>query len=251
MSQNSPPGQPPSDSPPSRGGRAGLFLKIFCSLVLLMILGGVYLSLTGVQGTEFNPTTFELRHFSYRKIPFTRIQVAGIRHSAPEHYFAWSANAFGDRAVLDVAITRHLRRPAGWPSRWDLVEIQSVESLGTGSAQILVEMLTAVTPDYDPFWETWSRDNPRLAAVFWPAVQDLSAAGKYTELPRLCELAGSTSQPLEFLESINVTVFPVLRDHALALQSQGEDQLARAAAEAALRYGSDPRLVAIAGDASQ
>ena len=68
----------------------------------------------------------------------------------------------------------------------------------------------------------------------------------YTELPDLCELVAVHAEAGEFEQSVRDLVFPLLRDYAWKLDDSGDHQMARIAATAALEYGSEPRLRAIA-----
>jgi hypothetical protein len=66
---------------------------------------------------------------------------------------------------------------------------RGIFGLKTRDPMILVRYLDARNASHDLAWLSWTKANPKAAAVVWKGVTDLAIAGKYTSIPDLLEAA--------------------------------------------------------------
>ncbi len=169
---------------------AGLFIGAILLFFTVWIFGHV-------RGEEFSPDTFEVRSFSYYRIPLTEIQVKAVRH-----------HTFGS-ALRDHLIRKNLLpKSANDTPRWDLVYRQNLWSREAilGDAQFLVDFLPDFRDGWDDEWLTWTQDHPDLAAILWPAVAELARTNLYIFVPDLLELAEVAEQPDDLERQIDQTL---------------------------------------------
>ncbi len=147
-------------------------------------------------GTEFSPYSFQTREFQHQLNLFSSFGRgvttvdAGIPCSSPE-------------------ITKHLTNATQTPvalARWDLVQTETLPgSLPyRGEAAILVNALKIYDFSTNEFaWERWSTDNPKLAKILWPAIQQIAIHHAYFVIPELLsEIKLSKPDESEILEII-------------------------------------------------
>jgi hypothetical protein len=175
-----------------------IFFWIAVALASVVSLGSLAVFSTSTQytGTEFSPYSFQTREFKYQLNLFsslgrgvTTVDV-GIPCNSPE-------------------IIKHLTNATQTPialARWDLVETDA----GTGSrphqgeAAILVNTLKIYDSSTRMLaWERWSADNPSLAAILWPAIQQIAIHHAYFVIPELLsEIDRTTPDESEIIEKI-------------------------------------------------
>ncbi|MCA9138546.1 MAG: hypothetical protein KDB00_17365 [Planctomycetales bacterium] len=153
-------------------------LIITCSILSIALVAIVVTIKGSVSGSEFAPSHFETRVFSFYEIPFLHIQITPIKRK----------NTTGP-------ISRQLRAkswinpPRGQaPTTWHLVEL----SRGPTGTPAVAELLTSELEIRDStglVWEQWNLDHPNRAAVLWPVVQRLSERELYVIIPELLLLA--------------------------------------------------------------
>lgn len=146
----------------------------------LFVMVGFFVIRTqgSVSGTEFAPTHFQQREFSFYEIPLIHLQITPIK-----------------RISLTNDTARYLRQksliktPPGVPAVWHLAELSNVLS-GQNSAppMLLVDQLNMHHRNKS-FWLEWSKSHPAHAAILWPAVQRLAKRELYVLLPSLLEIA--------------------------------------------------------------
>ncbi len=169
-------------------------------IVLLAIAVG-YFSATAVSGIEMNPIDWKVRRFWFRRDPFTNTRFTGIYYSPVTQSGIWSADPTKQFAVVDPALRADLKT-AGSPAEWDLVKISDgAESIGP--AVVWFELLQTYTSGYDLHWVKWTGQNPKLAKVLWPAVQDMTRFGLYAKIPALLELTRQGLDVDEFEQQVN------------------------------------------------
>ncbi len=203
----------------------------------ILFLGLIYYQSTLVTGTEFNVRTWELRQFHFRRDPFTNHQWSGVSHSPASRGDPWSAVAKQLTSTIDPAIGKLLSTSNSVPDRWDLVTI-STARYQTGDAVVLVNLLSAVTPDHDRFWIGWSKDQSAKAKILWPAVQDLAQFELYAKLPPLFEMALSDLDETQFRQAVEGRLQQSLLDAASRQPSEVAAEMARVG----LTYGDHSEL---------
>jgi tetratricopeptide (TPR) repeat protein len=167
----------------------------------------------GVHGTEFSPQTFERRSYSFYELPLVRWQVTAIRHDD----LTGTAETF-------LTTNGYLATPpAGAPQEWHII----VGSRGTkmfrkGDASILMQYLDAQDSAEYHRWVKWSEDNPKLAKVFWPAVQRLARHDLYVFIPDLFLLAKMADYAVKLQAALDKLVAAKLLFLARRLQDRDE-----------------------------
>ncbi len=194
----------PSDRSWSAWWRSARFPMVMLGCFGLLIGLLIYFQSTLVVGTEINTADWELRRFSFRRDPFTNTQLTAIRHSSPMNSECWPAVKNSASALPATAISKHLKRGGGLPDRWDLVELSDGgETRGRGLVLVNLVQSPGAPSQY---WLNWSNRNPKKAAVFWPAVQQLVARDRYSQLPELFELALYEQEFVDFQNAVSSLV---------------------------------------------
>jgi hypothetical protein len=206
----------------------------------LLALGLGYFQSTLVTGTELNTATWELRDFSFRRDPFSNIQLTGISRTASKQFDSWVSTAPAPTAKISPSIAKYLK--ARTNARWDLVRLGGSVS-STGGATILVDSLEARSQGGE-FWPKWSSDHPNRANLLWPAVQDLVEFGLYAQLPKCLELAMIDSTLADFKHALEREVQSCLLVLCRRLKAQGHADDASIAARVGLNYGHSSELQA-------
>jgi hypothetical protein len=164
---------------PIRGILIGLIITVMGGIVALFVL---VVSLAGstIQGNEFSPRNFQLRDFSYSRLPGTKIRV--------------SPTALGTaRSLCARPVLKHLRSDI--PLDWQLVDAASGSASNQFGPQVLVNYLSLRDANGDNLWDDWSTKNDALAAVFWPFVQQAAYMELYWCIPSLMQKAENASSP--------------------------------------------------------
>ncbi|MFO0942056.1 MAG: hypothetical protein U0930_15055 [Pirellulales bacterium] len=198
-------------------GCVGLILALFASYV--------YIAQARVVGYEFDPQTWQIRHFEFYADPFTNKELIGVDRTGKVN---WTINP-----TITALLT------PGASSKWDLIELNDYRpEKSVGPAAIIVDALTTRRSGWSStsveFWPDWSTKNPTEAALFWKAVQSLTIHGAYNDVPELLEVAVTNTSKIPELS--NRLVADALLRRANQLQSDGEAAQAKAAATEGLRY---------------
>lgn len=214
----------------------GMFLLVIAvpSLFLLLL---VYSVETNVSGTEFDPITWQIRSFSYRRDPFTGRQLTGVLHD--------SSNSTPNWPTIGSFLKTANSKPTS--ARWDLVRISrgSTRINAPGPAAILDSYMTARDPNGDYFWASWGKTSRKKASILWPAVQELILHELYSDLPLLFEKAPVDMSDESFRQEIQETMLALLRTRAFESQTAGNPSRAIDLARLGLNYGDDPELIRI------
>ncbi|MEX2176175.1 MAG: hypothetical protein WD872_17570 [Pirellulaceae bacterium] len=146
-----------------------------------------------VHGVELNPYTFARRSYSFYEVPLIRWQVRGIRRED----VASDAVAFLDQQ-------KYVAPAKAAPGVWHVVTAsRGIRPPAEGDAEILVRYLDARDAQNNPLWVQWSKEHPKLAGTFWPAVSRLAQEDLYVFVPDLFELAAGATDPLRFQTELN------------------------------------------------
>ena len=148
----------------------------------------------GVHGTEFSPQTFERRSYSFYELPLIGVQVTAIRQD----------DLTGIAETFLTTNNYVAPPPAGGPQDWHIiVGSRGTKLLRKGDASILIQYLDSKdSADYHR-WVKWSEDNPKLAKVFWPAVQRLAEHDLYIFIPDLFLLAKQHSDAVKLQAALD------------------------------------------------
>jgi hypothetical protein len=165
-------------------------------LVSVSVVALLTLWFGGVHGVELNPYTFARRSYSFYEIPLLHWQVRGIRREDVSSV-----------AVDFLEQQKYVAATKGAPDVWHIViGTRGVRAPVIGDADILVRYLEAQDADDYHLWVKWSEQNPKLAAVFWPAVSRLAQDEEYVFVPELFDLAASAADPVALQTALNQKV---------------------------------------------
>lgn len=154
-----------------------LLVGVIASTILILFIGGVILMQGRVRGTEFSPTHFQTRSFSFHEIPLLHLQLTPIRRSAATA----TASSY-------LRANNLIRVPPGTATEWHLVQIsRGIGPATPADSNILVKYLN-LDHSQSAYWKQWSVDHPELAGVLWPRVQRLAQRELYVLMPDLFEL---------------------------------------------------------------
>lgn len=224
--------------------RRAILVGITATVVLLAMTGLVILMLGKVHGTEFAPSHFTTRSFTFWELPLLQLQVSPIR-----------------RDSVVTPVTNHLRSqglvdvPSDPPAIWHLVEIQrGVSSPTPADAEILTSYLalsrTSATASTGatgstggPVWEQWTRRHPAAAKVLWPVIQRLARRELYILMPEIFEIASHQTQPQPLAAAIDEHLREAYVALATDLRDAGRPDLAESVLrDAAADFPDDRRI---------
>ena len=168
---------PPTETALRGTRRAWIVVVSILSLITLLIVAscGGLMEYFGVpvSGSEFNPTTYEVRSFVYRVSPFTGRQTSGISRSV-------------QMTPLGEMLNQGKWLPAAPDqNRWDLITDSTVPRSSDWLAADWGKLVQDVS--LSQAWEAWNQKYPQAAAVIWPAVIELGRESCYGEIVPLLE----------------------------------------------------------------
>lgn len=226
----------------TKSKKSGLFWVYILVGLVVAGFGLIYYGFkTKVVGYEFNPNTWQVRHFEFFADPLTNFQISGVDHTG------------GTAVSIDPAILAYIKL-SSLPSadRWDLVELEDFhKSVSFGPAAIAIDLLT--THQSGSFsgahehWSTWTTSNPKLAPAFWAAAQLLTIHNAYAELPNLFEITDLKSD--DFDSALNSVMEKALLNRSETLSASGDAKAARVAAADGLKFAPEnQKLKKLAGE---
>ncbi len=220
ISTVSTPAAPKSRTSQSRAVRIGVAIG---AGLLLLIVGFIVIRTQGfVSGSEFSPTHFQLRDFSFYEIPLLHLQITPINRSGTTPK---TATYLRQNSLIPPV--------AGTPDVWHLVSIsRGLTGATPADANLLVEQLR-LTDGSDQYWRKWSVDHPEAAKLLWPVVARLAERELYILIPRLMEIAQPLTKPGELESSINEYLKSSYSALIEDLSDAGRDQLAEGLLEEA------------------
>jgi len=212
----------------ARGGKR-ILVGVIGVLVVLLLFAAPFLRYGSVTGEEFSPDRFRRRSYHYWEIPLLHVQVTPLKKQ-------------NETNELETYLTqKKLIRPANSPQeRWDVVTMRRADiPAPPGDAEILCRYLDMADEDGGLVWLQWSKENPKLAKVFWPAVAEAARREAYVVIPELFHRAETASDAAELERQI--AQFLAARYLRLAEVHQKLEQHDRALQffSAALAYDAD------------
>ena len=170
---------------------------ITLAATLLVVLVGFFVIRTQghVSGSEFAPSNFQTRSFTFYEIPLLHLQITPIRRTISS---STTSTYLRQKGLINVG--------KGAPSRWHLLALsRGLTGTTPADANLLSEQLT-LKHGSDDFWRKWSIDHPSHAKILWPVVQKLAERELYVLLPALLERAAivqdDTAQNVAGLQSV-------------------------------------------------
>ena len=192
---------------------------IFVAAVVLSLLVLFVIRTQGyVKGTEFAPTHFQTREFSFYEIPFLHLQITPIWRKGTSYP---SITYVRQSSLIPIA------KGAPTDDQWHLVQISRGLS-GTTPAD--AELLISRFQFYGSsgYWKQWSIDHPKKAAILWPVVQRLAKRELYVLTPLVFEIAQEENDVAKFALQIDRLLqreyLSIVRD----MREAGRDKLAEA-----------------------
>lgn len=163
-----------------------VIITIALTLLVVAPLTCFVVIFTGsVSGTEFSPDTFERRFYTYVEIPFFHIQISPIiRERLPSALLKHLKN---NNYITEAEILN---------PRWDIIyESRLKPNSPRCDARLLWQYLDRQNAGAEQSWLRWSKENPKLAKVFWPAIAKVARMKHYLLVPELFRLARQFSDP--------------------------------------------------------
>jgi hypothetical protein len=147
-------------------------------VVVLFLLFIIIRTQGSVSGTEFSPSHFQLRSFSFYELPLIHVQLTPIKRTGKT-----------PKTATYVRQTGLIKPATGTPTTWHLVSLsRGISGETPADANLLIEHLNlrSVADDY---WRQWSIDHPKLAKILWPKIQTLAERELYILMPKIFEFA--------------------------------------------------------------
>ena len=147
-------------------------------MVLLFFLFIVIRTQGSIHGTEFSPTHFQLRSFSFYELPLIHVQLTPIKRTGSTI-----------KTATYVRQNGLIKAATGTPTIWHLVALsRGISGETPADANLLIEHLSLRSGAND-YWEQWSIDHPKLAKILWPKIQTLAERELYFLMPTIFEIA--------------------------------------------------------------
>jgi hypothetical protein len=168
-----------------------VWVSVSAAIIICVVLGLLIRTQGFVRGSEFAPTHFVQRSFSFYEIPFFHWQITPIRRSDDTP------------PAATYVKTAHLKKlPLAKASVWHLVSLsRGISGTTTADANLLVAQLK-FSEKSDPYWVDWSKQNPKQAAILWPIIQRLAERELYVFIPMVFATADSQDRSPAELQKI-------------------------------------------------
>jgi len=172
-----------------------IWVSVSAAIIICVVLGLVIRTQGFVRGSEFAPSHFVRRSFSFYEIPLVHWQITPIRRSDDTP------------PTATYVKTTHLRKlPKGPASNWHLISLTRGLS-GTTNADanfLLAELEFGNGGKNSPYWIDWSKQNPKHAGILWPTIQRLAERELYVFIPLVFATADSGGKsPKELQRAID------------------------------------------------
>ncbi len=196
-----------STQKPPGGYRRLISLTTVLIAITGILAACVYLFVgTQITGKEFSPQTFQVRTFTYRRLPGTSIRLS-------------PTNLTTASSLVDKPVLQHLTAPTSNP-RWDIIHVSEGAAFEERPPAILLKLLEARGANSDRHWNDWSAAHPELAKVFWPIVQEQALEMRYAIVPDLCEIAMDSDSP----ESLKTRCTAAINAYLINLGTDSDSQ---------------------------
>ncbi len=194
-----------------------------------IVYGIPYSNFLGPYGTEFSPYSFNSREFQ-TNVWFRRTVVQPASLACP------------------TEISKHLTnstRTSGI-ERWDLIRYSNgFWGMKDSEASIILDCFGTLDGQDNLLWEKWSKDQPDLAKILWPSVQQLAIHHSYFAIPELLQLALACPTPIDFQEAISRISMRAALDQAARQLAKNQFNDARMTGKWAKTFGESAELDAL------
>jgi len=178
-----------------------LVLWIIGIVVLFLVGFSYFWSNLTLSGEEFSPELFQVRAFSYWRLPGSKLRLS-------------STNVGTSSSPCTKQILNHLKPVSSGPT-WQVTTASQGTSRDQLAPVVLTKYLSQKNPNGDPYWDDWSFRHPKQAAILWPVVQQAAIMELYICMPDLLRTAE------EFAEDTKLNaMLKLICLRAAALKSQ-------------------------------
>ena len=210
---------------PVRGLTIGVILVLLVALFAIPML----ISNTSISGEEFSPQLFQKREFAYRRFPGTKIRISKTTLSPAS-------------SPCSKSILTHLS--SGVQTDWHVSTVQQGGYFQELGPKILIDYLQSTNADGSNIWDAWSFQNPTLAAVLWPIVQEVAFRELYFCIPDLLRNADSQLDAITLKKRLLFVCTQAAKEKLMSLVETGdtltEDQLRSWALSLTSDFRNDP-----------
>jgi hypothetical protein len=203
-----------------------IFLSAVGALVLLFFAGKYWRASATTIGSEFSPYSFSIRDFQYIAKTRTDNQPSAL--------------------LCPTEISMHLSNSTvtSGIDRWDLVNFRKgfakIDSVG--EAAILTDILGDKNQGLSESWKDWSDSKPKLAAILWPAVQQLAIHQAYFAIPELLERVRTIDSEKAIKKIVDEVSIQAAIDQAHRLRNDSEYSQALVVVRWGKTVGSEEKL---------
>lgn len=212
---------------------------VIATSITVMFFAFLIFAFGSVRGVEFSPTHFQTRTFSVYEIPLLKLQISPIRRETP----------LQSKTVNFLYAQNYLNRPTGIaPAEWHLSQL-SRSGMGAyeADAYLLTQQLEFQnwrSSTQDTHWEEWSKNNPAIAKVLWPTIQQLAIRELYILMPQIFDDALSATNEVVFKKQVDDYLRTHYAELVTELRSAKRDHIAdELLKEALFDYPTDPALL--------
>jgi tetratricopeptide (TPR) repeat protein len=177
-------------------------IGLLIALAVLLIFALIVRVFGIVVGEEFSPDTFMQRRFVYWEIPLLGQQVSPVYRTNDE-----------SAVVAHIRINKLLPASTRKEPRWHFVGAIRGYRLLTGDARVLCTYFS-IEQDGQELWLKWTQDNPKLAAILWPAIAEVARGQHYDFVPDIFQLAADAGDPDRFGQDLDRLLAHKYRDVA-------------------------------------
>lgn len=221
---------------PVRGLTIGVILVLLIALFAIPIL----ISNTSISGEEFSPQLFQKREFAYRRFPGTKIRISRTKLSTAS-------------SPCSKSILTHLS--SGVQIDWHVSKVQQGGNFQELGPKILIDYLQFTNADGSNIWDAWSFQNPTLAAVLWPIVQEAALRELYFCIPDLLRNADSQLDPNTLKKRLVIVCSRAAKEKLKSLvetkESLSEAELRSWALSLTSDFGTDPEFQELRSELSK
>ncbi len=179
----------------------------FLGVLVVLVFGGKYWRASATTiGREFSPYSFSIRDFRYVAKTRTDNQPSVL--------------------LCPTEISMHLSNSSvtSGVNRWDLVNFRKgfANFDSVGEAAILTDILGDENHALSESWKDWSVNKPKLAAILWPAIQQLAIHQAYFAVPELLERVRTIDSEKAIQKIVDEVSVQAAIDQAYRLQTESE-----------------------------
>ena len=194
---------------PNRMSKTKLFLVIFFSSIVALVITGLALFGAGqTSGVEFSPDDFSRRQFTYNQTPFFKWVIIGKTYT--------DATTTMDSSLVTGGFIKPIRNKT---KVWHLISDSGTNSefylpSHKCDARFLTDYIDLYNEDGDEIWTLWNQDFPNSAKLFWPRIAELARDEMYLRIPDVMRtaMAIEKDEPDKFEKQLDKVIADVYRE---------------------------------------